>query len=126
MAGIAAWTMSLSTFWQASALRDITKPYLGEYECKSATLGKKDLLETISSVVIELRADHTFVLRYRNKKGKKHEETGSYEYDAERKTVRFTRNGLLELTREFTLENGVLYGCMKIGWETLTISFEQK
>ncbi len=125
LAGLASFIVPTASL-QTSAITDITKPYLGEYECKSATLGKKNLLDSISSVTLTLLPDGTFVLRYQDKKGKKHEETGNYEYDAQRKSVRITKNVLIEVKRDLTLENGVLYGSMKLGLKTLTIAFEQK
>ncbi len=125
LAGIASLLFSFSAL-KVGSLTDITKPYLGEYECKSATYGKKDLLEKISCVVIELREDNTFVLRYKDKKGKQKEETGEYTYDSENKTVRFKKHGICEIKRDLTLEKGNLYGTMKMGWNTVTIHFEQK
>ena len=47
--------MSLFPNMQESTLKDIAKPYLGEYECKSAQLGEKDCLEQFSYVRLELK-----------------------------------------------------------------------
>ena len=40
--------MTLFPSVKDSTLKDITKPYIGEYECKSARLGDKDYLEDFS------------------------------------------------------------------------------
>ncbi len=125
LAGIAALLFSFSAL-KTGSLTDITKPYLGEYECKSATYGNKDMLEDISSVVLELKADNTFVVHYKDKRGKRREETGTYEYDAEKNTFRFYWKGKGELKRDFPLEKGSIRGSVKMGRKVLSIHFEQK
>jgi len=112
--------------WKNSTLKDITKPYLGEYECKSAVLGKKDLLKNFSNIILTLREDNTFLLRYQEKKGKPREETGRYHYDAEKKCVRFFFDGKRGFERDFPLENGDLNVALKMGAWTLSLRFEQK
>ncbi len=125
LAGIASLLFSFSA-WKTGTLTDITKPYLGEYECKSATYGKKDMLEDISSVILQLKADETFVLSYKDKHGKTRKETGTYQYDKERNTLHFFWEGKGELKRDFPLEKGCIQGSVKMGNKILSIRFEQK
>ena len=121
----------ISLLFSFSALRvgnitDITKPYLGEYECISATYGNKDLCKEYGSIVLELRQDDTFILRFQERKGKKKEEKGTYEYDQEKGVLRFKRNGKTEIKRDFMLENGEITGVVKLGGRVLCVHFEQK
>ena len=125
LAGIASLLFSFSAL-KVGALTDVTKPYLGEYECKMATYGKKDLFKDFSCIVLELRGDNSFSLRFKDKQGKMQEETGTYEYDTEKNTVRFKWQGKTQLKRDFLLENGSLSGALKLGWRTLYLQFEQK
>ena len=62
----------------------------------------------------------------KDKQGKMQEETGTYEYDTEKNTVRFKWQGKTQLKRDFLLENGSLSGALKLGWRTLYLQFEQK
>ena len=125
LAGLVSLLFSFSAL-KVGSITDISKPYLGEYECKSAELGKKDLLKDYPRIVLELCDDNTFVLRFQDKKGKKREQTGEYEYDKERGAFRFRINGKADIKREFVLENGKIHGALKLGWRTLTLEFEQK
>ncbi|MBQ7924488.1 MAG: hypothetical protein IJ329_04190 [Clostridia bacterium] len=124
-AGIASLLFSFSAL-QTSTLTDITKPYLGEYECITAEYGKKNLLSDFSDIVLDLRKDNTFVLRYEDKHGEKHEESGTYEYDTKKDTFRFTFNGKAEIKRDFPLEKGEISVVLKLGWRTLSLRFQQK
>ena len=112
---------------RTGSLNDITQPYLGEYECKSATYGKKDILGDFSYVMLELKADETFVLRYADKKGeRKGEERGTYVYDKERERITFQLNKKGDWKREFSLKDGGIFIALKMGNKTLSITFEQK
>ncbi len=125
LAGIASLLFSFSAL-KVGSLTDITKPYLGEYECKTAMYGKKDLFEHFTNIVLELREDNTFALRFEDMKGKKREEKGTYEYDKEKNVFRFKLRGKREIKRDFVLEKGIVSGALKLGRRTLYLQFEQK
>ena len=125
LAGLISLLFSFSAL-RVGSINDVAKPYLGEYECKSATYGNKDLCKDYTSIVLELRADNTFYLRYVEKKGKKKEEKGTYEYDEDSKLLRFKRNGKSEIKRDFYLEKGEITGTAKLGGRVLCVRFEQK
>ena len=125
LAGVMSLLFSFSAL-QTGNITDVTKPYVGEYECKSAIYGKKDITDGFTYIILDLRPDETFVLRYRTEKGKTGEETGTYRYDDEKKTVRFSLENKGEFQREFPLENGELSVTVKLGMRTLSIVFEQK
>lgn len=109
------------------SLKDITKPYLGEYECKSATLGKKELLDDFSYIRLELKADETFSLYYAFKGGEKKEATGRYQYDKEKKSITLVGEGLgnREFKKSFPLDKGKILITFTIGGKMLIMEFEQ-
>jgi hypothetical protein len=109
-----------------STLPQITRPYLGDYECKLATLGSQDLLENFSFISLELKPNNTFVLSYKEKDGEKKEETGKYSYDHEKQelSIELGKNGLIK--RKFPLKNGELMVDFRIGTKLLVLKFEQK
>ena len=112
---------------RSGGLKDITKPYLGEYQCKNATYGKQDILEGFSYVIIELKADETFVLRYADKEGKKKgEEKGTYVYDEKKETISFKLDKKSDWKREFPLKKGEIVISLKMGNKPLVLTFEQK
>ncbi len=109
-----------------ATLPEITKPYVGEYECKSATLGEKEYLDEFSFVRLELHADDTFTLSYASKDGKKGQETGKYAYDFEKETISFLGLGDYAIERTFPLKNGQIDLTIALGKQTLHIRFAQK
>ena len=108
-----------------SKLEDISKPYLGEYECKSAQIGSMDCLEKFSYIRLELKDEENFTLHYKEKGEKKKQVDGKYVYDKEKKTIRFIDDGGV-FKREFPLIDGKLIISMPVGGKCLMIEFEQK
>lgn len=109
-----------------SSLKDVTKPYLGEYECKSATLGETEYVDDFSFIRLELKQDGEFTLYYNHKNGKKGEESGSYLYDKNEETITLTYGELGTLKRKFPLTNGEIYVTLPIGSQTLSMKFARK
>ena len=108
-----------------STLKDIAKPYLGEYECKSAQLGKKDLLENFSYIRIELKDSENFTLYYKEKEGKGKEVEGKYVYDKEKELLMLAdKSGVYK--RGFPLNEGILTISLPMGEKNLVLKFEQK
>lgn len=108
------------------SLKDVTKPYLGEYECKSATLGEKDYFDNFSFIRLELKKDNEFVLSYSAKNGQKGEEAGKYVYDEKEETLTITYGDFGVLKRKFPLKNGEIYVTLPIGTQTLSMKFARK
>ncbi|MDE7082319.1 MAG: hypothetical protein K2O89_01280 [Clostridia bacterium] len=79
---------------KSGSLKSITKPYIGEYECTDAHLGKTDLLEKYEFITISLLDDKKMEVSYKPKDGKKKTFEGTYEVNPD--------------TREFTGEVGIL------------------
>ena len=124
-AGLAVLMLVLPACGNGS-LKDITKPYLGEYECKSATLGEKDYAQDFSFIRLELKKDDEFTLYYSAKNGKKGEETGTYSYDEKEETLTITYGDLGVLKRKFPLKNGEIFVSVPIGSQTLSMKFARK
>lgn len=123
VAGILSLTLLVPGL-KKSSLTDITKPYLGEYECKQARLGETDYLTLFSYIKLELKKDGNYTLHYKGKEGKKKTVKGKYRYDAEKKALIFKDKEGIE--REFPLTEGQLSVLVPLGEKTLFLIFEQK
>ena len=108
-----------------TSLKEISKPYLGEYQCKSATLGDKEYLDEFSYIRLELNADNTFSLYYCPKNGKAKEQTGKYRYHKEKGTIQFSLGTNGELKREIPLKKGEISFTLPLGAKTLIMRFAQ-
>ena len=117
---------SLFSGWKGSSLKDIARPYLGVYECESATLGERECLEDFSYIRLELLPENEFTLSYQLKMGKKGEEQGKYEYIKERKTLVLSLDCKEQFKREFPLEKGSFVVTLPVGTKTLVMKFTQK
>lgn len=124
-AGLCALLLSFSCFRQ-DKLTDISKPYLGEYECISATLGSKDLIKDFSFIRLELKGEETFCLRYRDKNGRRGEEQGYYRYDEGKGEITLFLQAREDLKRSCSLKNGELCLQVPIGKQILVMKFQQK
>lgn len=110
---------------QNSELVDITKPYLGEYECKRIQLGEEEFSQRFDYIKIELKADETFVLRYREKEGQDKKTTGTYAYDKEKQEITFASDTGAMLKRPFSLKNGKIIIHLPLGNKNILVEFEQ-
>ena len=108
------------------SLKDVTKPYLGEYECQSATLGEKDYVQDFSFIRLELKKNDEFTLYYSAKNGKKGEESGKYAYNEKEETLTLIYGELGVLKRKFPLKNGEIFVSVPIGSQTLSMKFARK
>lgn len=109
-----------------STLPEISRTYLGEYECITATLGSQDILSSYEYIKLELKPDNQYVLSYQMENGDQGEETGEYQYDAKKQTlcIRLGKNGIIK--RKFPIQNGEIVAQIRIGLKTLVLRFEQK
>ena len=108
------------------SLKDVTKPYLGEYECESATLGERDYTNDFSFIRLELKEKGDFNLYYQTKNGQKGEESGTYTYDEKEQTLTISYGELGVLKRKFPLINGEIFITLPIGSKTLSMKFTRK
>lgn len=125
VAGLASVLLCMGNI-KDSTLLDVTKPYLGEYECEYARLGDRDFSDGFEFVVLELKGDETYHLSFKEKNGKMHTETGEYQYDAKRKVVCFSPRDISAIKKEFPLIDGVLTISRQVGNQQLIVRFAQK
>ena len=111
--------------FRARTLFEITKPYLGVYECIEAKVNDVDYLNRFSYIHLELKEKEEFILHYREKRGEKREEKGKYFYDEEKQSVTFIGGGGC-FKREFPLKEGILTMHIRIGEQNLLLTFKQK
>ena len=107
-------------------LKDIAKPYLGEYQCKIATLGNEDYLQQFRTLVLELKSENEYELRYHLQNGYKGKDTGKYAYDPAKQTVRLSKGEKGEWKRDIPLKNGTISLTIPLGEKLLYLQFEQK
>ena len=118
----------LFTFCQniKGSLTDVTKPYLGEYECQRAIFDGKDYAQEFSYIRLTFSADNTFTLSYKTKEGLCGSEKGEYSYDEEKEEVTLFTQGRHSFKRTFPLVKGNIYMSLRLGDKTLQVQFEQK
>ena len=107
-------------------LTDITKAYLGTYECKLAQLNEKNLLEDFSYINLELKTEKDYVLYAKSKGGKEKRVEGEYVYNKDRETITFYADTFSFIKKEFPMKQGEINICLKQGDKTLLMKFEQK
>ena len=127
---LAGFTILLLLFpwfgsWKTLSLKDITKPYLGVYECHEAKLGEEDCLQNFDYIRLELKRKGLFVLSYQTKGGESKEEKGRYEYEKETQSIIFQAEAMPFIKRQFPLKEGKLIIIVSLGGKNLKMRFEQ-
>ena len=125
IATLGALLFSFATL-KSGSIRDVNKVYLGEYQCETIMLGGEERLDEFRDMVLELRQDNQFELRYKLKNGYKGKQTGSFVYDDQKQTLMLTMGGNGEWKREFPIKKGRIHVSVPIGNEILYIRFTQK
>lgn len=106
-------------------LTELTKPYLGMYECRLAQLNEKNLLDEYDYIRLELKKDGECVLYAKDKVGKEQKAEGEYIYNKERETITFCVENLPFIKREFPMKQGVIFITLRQGDKTLLMQFQQ-
>ncbi len=111
--------------WKEGELTDISKPYLGVYECTQAHLGSLDCLERFADIRLELKDEENFLLVYKEKGGVRKKIEGKYRYDKARKVLVATdeKEGI---KREFPFDEGKLVVTFPVGRKNFVMYFERK
>ena len=125
LAGISALLLCFPNV-KESTLNDITKPYLGEYECEIANFCNRDLLQDFSFIRLELKDDNTFVLRCAYRDGRTRKEEGAYSYDPQKEEICLSMGKNGELKRKFPMKEGVIYIDVSFATKSLHAQFIQK
>ena len=107
-------------------LTEITKPYLGTYECKLAQLNEKNLLEDFSYINLELKKENEYTIYAKPKQGNEKRVDGEYKYNKERQTITFYVDACSFIKKEFPMKQGEIHIVLRQGDKTLVMKFEQK
>ena len=106
------------------SLVDVTKPYLGEYECIRAEFDKRDCLQSFKFIRLTLQSDGRFTLAYQEKeKGEKMEMGGQYIYDKSQNELVFTLEYPQALQKRCSIENGKITILVPIADKTFIAEF---
>ena len=109
-----------------NTLTEITRPYLGMYECKQLLMDGESKLEDFKSIKIELKSNGQMLLYFEDRKGQKGKASAEYEYDEKSQTITvYTSVGSQKLKRTFPLKNGELFVHLIYETRTVTLKFEQ-
>lgn len=107
-----------------SSLKDITRPYAGEYTCRTLTYGGEDYLDRFETCVLSLKEDGSFALRFVTRDGAEGSCGGRYEYSEKTGEMTFTvRAGMREITRSFFYEDGSLHAAVNVKGKLLFAKF---
>lgn len=108
-----------------TGLKDLSRPYLGTYECKYARLGEADLLEELDYITFSLLPSNIFKIEFRDKNGVKGLYRGHYTFSEKDKTITINENIFgKRVTKTFSAEHGAIEVNLKFGDEALFIKFE--
>ena len=107
-------------------LPEITKPYLGEYECNQVIFNHKEYLKEFDYVRLTLNPDDTFTLAYKKKGENKHEETGNYVYEQDKQELVLSSSYLAGYQRRVPLKDGIITLSISFGGNEFMAQFEQK
>ena len=111
---------------KTDSLLSVTKPYLGEYECKNANFCGKDVLQDFAFIRLELKDDGIFVLRFAYRDGRTRKEEGKYSYDMDKEELCLSMGKNGELKRKLPLKKGVITIDVSFVGKTLYMQFIQK
>lgn len=111
--------------FRASGLKEITKPYLGMYDCVEARLSETEYLSVFEYIRLELKPQEEFVVYCKKKGGKEFRENGKYKYDSTRGVITLMGGVGNMLKREFPLSGGNLTVEVPLGGKNLFLKFEQ-
>lgn len=107
-----------------SSLSDLSKPYVGVYECKTLTLGGRDLSGHYDKLYLTLKYDGEYTLVWRGVNGEEGKTAGKYlaDGDAEEITLyAYSRHRALSYT--FPMKKGVIAIRYNFGGRLLNAEF---
>ena len=109
---------------QMSTLPDLSKPYVGIYECERAMLGGEDMTEKFDYIRLELSYGGEFELTYRAQDGNEGGFSGTYEASAEKGEITLNaQSGILRKSFTFPMENGSILIDLPFGGKLLHAEF---
>ena len=113
--------------WKDQSLKDVTKPYLGEYECTQSLFNGEECLQNFDYITLTLKKDNKFTLCFCEKgKSKKTTQKGKFAYNPQTQTIVLKSVWYKGMEREFPLQDGELSVTIGLGNNTLSMKFKQK
>lgn len=108
-------------------LKDITKPYLGAYECEQIYFGNEDQTDRFDYVRMELEPEGEAKLLYKEKNGRKGEIEAKYTYDTESDTLTIIADFMgAEKKKSFPVKKGTIDVSVRYGGKILMMKFVRK
>lgn len=112
---------------EQGSLKSITRPYIAQYECTSATLGGEDIKDRFECLEIILKDKENFELVYQPKDGERRIYKSKYTFDTE--THELTADiGILgyQFKPTVKVQNGKFTIVKQIGAKQLVLNFKAK
>ena len=107
-------------------IKEITKPYLGVYECKSIQIADQELLSKEQKVVLELKKKGVFTLYYQTADGNIRRLDGKYKYEEKTQQIQLLWEGNNFFKQRFPIKNGKIIFQYQLGTRLYRAIFEQK
>lgn len=112
---------------EMSTLPDITRPYAGEYECKTIRYGDRELIEKFEYIKLELDFYGEFEVTYAIREGGKGEYSGAYTVDEEAGEITFrAKTAGMERSYVFPYEKGSVIIEMQFAGKLLYAEFSSE
>lgn len=108
-----------------SSLAELSRPYVGEYECEQLTLAGKDMLKEFEWVRLTLGYDGNAVLFWKKKDAGEGEYSMRYEADPDGGTITFFPEKRGIAARTFPMKEGTLRIGLSLGGRYLEAVFRQ-
>lgn len=107
-------------------LKDISRPYLGTYECEELYFAGEDLIGKFAFLKVELKTDGGCVY-YREKKSRSTKKIPfTYEYNREKKELWASGQwGIFKIEKSFPLKKGEIHVVIPIANLTLKAKFKK-
>ena len=110
---------------KAGSLKTITRPYIAQYECVSATYGDDNLLDKFDYIEVNLADKKELELIYKLKNGNRNVITTTYEFNPETRELS-AEIGVFgyKFKQSTKIENGKFTVTKTIGKKLLVMNFE--
>jgi hypothetical protein len=126
MATVACLVTMLFSGWKNNSLKEITKPYLGEYACTQAMFGGEDFLNGFEYITLALEKDNNFTLTFCEKEKTKQIHKGKFSYNEKKQTIALKGAKKMGFQKEYPIKNGEIFITIGMGKLSLALKFEQK
>lgn len=127
LAGAAILSALLFDVASLGGLKDVSRPYLGTYECERILFGNEDRTDKFDYVRIELMPGGKMKLFYKEKEGRKGEAEARYTYDTESDSLTICADiAGTEYKKSFPVKDGALELSVRYGDRMLAMKFVRK